>query len=113
MNLTVVREFNEASAAFGKAWSDRISRDPVTHRLALRMQINPNLAYEAVTGSPNWVDDFSDEEIETLECAAADMAEEAVRNCEGTERIRELLAAEMAFGWYLEERKSARSAAED
>ena len=99
--------------AFNEARRTMVTREDATWRLANRFEANPHLAYEAVIGTDKWFDDFSDEEVENLECLADDMAVAAIRNCEGGDRIRELVAAGMAFGWYIAARKEARSAAED
>ena len=101
------------TAQFNEARRRMIARERDTLRLANRYEANPHLAYEAVTGTDKWFDDFTDEEVENLECLADDMAVAAIANCEGGERIRELVAAGMAFGWYLAARKEARAAAED
>jgi hypothetical protein len=76
-------------------------------------EANPALAYEVVTGSPKRFDDTTDEEVENLHYLAHDMAVEAIRNGEGGQRIRELVAAGMAFAWILASRHEARMAAED
>ena len=98
---------------FHEARCKMIARENPTWRLANTYEANPALAYEVVTGSPKWFDDTSDEEVETLSGNAEDMAVEAIRNGEGGQRIRELVAAGMAFAWILASRHEARMAAED
>lgn len=106
-------ELDTSLAAVNAARVKLVQRESTTWRLANTYEANPALAYEVVTGTSKWFDDTSDEEVENLHYNAEDMAEEAIRNGEGGQRIRELVAAAMAFAWILQTRHERRVAAED